>query len=163
MVDDPVTPDLSAFGPEVENARDMWAGDPASFKLGITAVQVDLREPGPSSIDGRPLGHAIARMTVDERMVNGHDICHGGYMFIFADSTFALACNAGGELTVAAGCDIDFVRSAALGDVLLAKGIERARYGRNGITDVTVTRESDGELIAHFRGRSRALKPRPSA
>ena len=109
------------------------------------------------------LGRARTRMAVTDTMVNGHRIMHGGYIFTFADSTFALACNAGGELTVAAGCDIDFVRSAALGDVLLAEGVERARYGRNGITDVTVTRESDGALIAHFRGRSRALKPRPSA
>jgi len=159
MVDDPVTPDLSAFGPEVENARDMWAADPASFKLGITAVQVDLREPGPSSIDGRPLGHAIARMIVDERMVNGHDICHGGYMFIFADSTFALACNASGRPTVAAGCDVDFLEPVRLGDVLVAEATERIVRGRSGITDVTVIRESDQRVVAEFRGRSRTLPP----
>ncbi|WP_230082649.1 hydroxyphenylacetyl-CoA thioesterase PaaI [Arsenicicoccus cauae] len=140
--------------PDLSHVRTMWDDDGASRHLGIELVSVDH--------DGR-LGRARTRMAVTETMVNGHRIMHGGYIFTFADSTFALVCNAGGELTVAAGCDIDFVRSAALGDVLLAEGVERTRYGRNGITDVTVTREGDGELIAHFRGRSRALKPRPSA
>lgn len=140
--------------PDLSHVRTMWDDDGASRHLGIELVSVDH--------DGR-LGRARTRMAVTETMVNGHRIMHGGYIFTFADSTFALACNAGGELTVAAGCDIDFVRSAALGDVLLAEGVERTRYGRNGITDVTVTREGDGELIAHFRGRSRARKPRPSA
>ena len=140
--------------PDLAHVRTMWDEDGASRHLGIELVEV-------SMADG--LGRARTRMAVTDTMVNGHRIMHGGYIFTFADSTFALACNAGGELTVAAGCDIDFIRSAALGDVLLAEGVERARYGRNGITDVTVTLESDGALIAHFRGRSRALKPRPSA
>ncbi len=36
---------------------------------------------------------AVVRMTVDERMVNGHGIAHGGFVFTLADSAFALACN----------------------------------------------------------------------
>jgi acyl-CoA thioesterase len=36
----------------------------------------------------------------------------------------------------------------------------RARYGRNGIYDVTVTR--GGQLIAEFRGRSHEMGERPS-
>jgi acyl-CoA thioesterase len=98
-------------------------------------------------------------MTVSEVMVNGHDICHGGYIFTFADSTFALACNAGGALTVAAGADITFVAAARNGDVLVADARERTTYGRSGITDVTVTREDDGAVVAEFRGRSRSLRP----
>jgi len=104
--------------------------------------------------------HAVVRMTITEAMVNGHDIAHGGYLFPLADSTFALVCNSGGELTVAAGADITFIASARLGDVLVAEGRTRAAYGRSGLTDVTVTRESDGALIAEFRGRSRSLPAR---
>ena len=32
-------------------------------------------------------------MTVRPDMVNGHRICHGGFIFTLADSTFAFACN----------------------------------------------------------------------
>ena len=135
----------------LRHVRAMWADDRASAGLGIECVDV--------AHDGR-LGTATARMTVTAEMVNGHDICHGGFIFTLADSAFALACNAGGTPTVAATCDITFVTTARLGDVLVAAARERAAYGRSGITDVTVTREADGALVAEFRGRSRSLPPR---
>lgn len=133
----------------LDHVHRMWAQDRASADLGIELVEV-------AHEDG--LGRAKARLEVTEAMVNGHDICHGGFVFTLADSTFALACNAGGAPTVAASCDITFVAAARLGDVLEATATERAAYGRNGITDVTVTRPADGALIAEFRGRSRSLR-----
>ena len=150
-----VAVDLTAFGPEVRGAREMWAADPASAALGMTALEVGLRE-GPH--DTR-LGRAVVRMSIDRRMVNGHEICHGGYLFTLADSAFALACNASGRPTVAASCDIDFLEPVRLGDVLLAVAQERLVRGRSGITDVTLTREADGRVVAEFRGRSRTLPP----
>ena len=80
-----------------------------------------------------------------------------------ADSAFALACNAGGAPTVAATCDISFIAAARLGDTLLATAVERITYGRNGVTDVTVTRASDDVVVAEFRGRSRSIPPRGQA
>lgn len=103
---------------------------------------------------------AVVRMTVGTGMVNGHGLAHGGYLFTLADSAFALACNSRGARTVAAGADIVFVTSARLGDVLVAEARVRTTYGRSGITDVTVTREADGAVIAEFRGRSRSLPTR---
>ena len=139
--------------PDLTHVRTMWADDKASAALGIEALDYGIdAETG--------LGWSRTRMPVVETMVNGHDIMHGGYIFTFADSTFALACNASGTLTVASGCDISFLTSAKLGDVLLADARERVTYGRSGITDITVTRESDGVVIAEFRGRSRSLPPR---
>ncbi|NHN57262.1 hydroxyphenylacetyl-CoA thioesterase PaaI [Calidifontibacter sp. DB0510] len=129
----------------------MWESDAASRALGIELLDVGVT-------DG--LGHARTRMTVTDTQVNGHDIQHGGYLFTFADSTFALACNAGGSLTVASGAEINFVAAGRLGDVLVAEATERTRYGRNGITDVTVCREADGAVLAEFRGRSRAIGAR---
>ena len=131
--------------PDLTHVRRMWEDDRASRALGM---QVDVME----------VDHAVVRMTVTESMVNGHDIAHGGYLFTLADSTFALVCNSRGALTVAPGADITFVASARLGDVLVAEGASRAAYGRSGLTDVRVTRESDGTLIAEFRGRSRSLR-----
>jgi phenylacetic acid degradation protein PaaD len=119
----------------------MRTADEASRKAGI-----ELREIGP--------GRATTGMRVAPSMANGHGICHGGYVFLLADTAFSFACNTHGDVTVAGGCDIVFALPAGEGDELTAEAIERSRFGRNGIYDVTV-RRADGELIAEMRGRSR--------
>lgn len=134
----------------LEHVRTMWREDRASAAQGIELVEVGLGDDG--------LGFARTRMTIGPDQVNGHDIAHGGHVFLLADSTFALACNAGGHTTVASGGEISFVAAGRLGDVLVADGRERVTYGRSGITDVTVRRESDNEVLAEFRGRSRRFK-----
>ncbi len=128
-------------------AHAMFAGDLASSALGIELVEA-------------AEGHAVATMRVTETMVNGHDIAHGGYIFLLADTTFACACNSHGPVTVASGAEISFVAAGRLGDHLIATATERTRYGRNGIYDVTVHRETpDGpEVVAEFRGRSRTIQ-----
>jgi acyl-CoA thioesterase len=103
-------------------------------------------------------GHAVVRMKVTETMLNGHAICHGGYVFALADSAFAFACNTYGEQVVAAGADVTFLRPVGLGDELVAVADERSRHGRSGIYDVTVSRRSDGAVVAEFRGRSRSVR-----
>jgi len=67
----------------------------------------------------------------------------------------AFACNTYGSPTVAQACDIVFVRPARLGEELVATAVERGRYGRSGIYDVTVTCGED--VVAEFRGRSRVV------
>ena len=112
------------------------------------AAGVRLREVGP--------GQAVTTMTVRDDMVNGHGIAHGGYVFLLADTAFAVACNTYGQRTVAAGCDIAFLAPVAAGDELVATARERHRSGRNGIYDVSVRRE-DGTVVAELRGRSRTV------
>ena len=97
-------------------------------------------------------GWAKAQMTVTGDMVNGHGICHGGVIFSLADTTFAYACNSWGPATVAAGAEIVFIAPGRAGDLLTAEARVRARFGRNGIYDVTVARGD--QLVAEFRGRS---------
>ncbi|RCV54788.1 hydroxyphenylacetyl-CoA thioesterase PaaI [Marinitenerispora sediminis] len=121
----------------------MLAADAASSALGIEVSDI-----GP--------GRAVARMRVTGRMINGHGVCHGGYVFLLADTAFAAACNSHGVTAVAATADITFVAAARHGDVLTAAAAERVRYGRSGIYDVTVTRPGGG-VVAEFRGGSRAL------
>ncbi|MFC5891384.1 hydroxyphenylacetyl-CoA thioesterase PaaI [Streptomyces ramulosus] len=101
-------------------------------------------------------GHAVVRMTVTATMVNGHGTAHGGCLFLLADTAFACACNSHGPVTVAAAADIDFVAPAHEGDVLHATAVERTRFGRSGLYDVTVRRAD--EVIAEFRGRSRSIR-----
>jgi acyl-CoA thioesterase len=122
---------------------EMLAADKASTALGITPVE--LRD-----------GYAVLRMTVTEMMLNGHGIAHGGYVFLLADSAFACACNRTGSVTVAATAEIDFIRPVHAGDELVAEAVERTRFGRSGIYDITVRRGT--ETVAEFRGRSRTLR-----
>lgn len=127
-------------------AERMFAADLASRLLGI-----ELLEHG--------AGHATLRMKVTAAMVNGHGIAHGGYVFLFADTAFACACNSEGPVTVASGADITFVAPAHEGDVLVATAHEVTRFGRSGLYDVRVTRGES--VIAEFRGRSRSVARDP--
>ena len=127
-------------------AESMYAADRASQRLGI-----EISDVGP--------GRATASMTVGDDMVNGHGMCHGGYVFTLADTAFAFACNTYDERTVAAGADVSFLEPVAAGEQLTARAAERSRRGRSGLYDVTVTRD-DGVVVAEFRGRSRSLGTR---
>ncbi len=101
-------------------------------------------------------GSSIARMEITGAMVNGFDICHGGYVFTVADTAFAFACNSHGRVTVAAGANIDYLRPVSLGDRLEARAQEVYRGRRSGVTVVEV-RNQDDRLVAVFRGRSSTL------
>lgn len=122
----------------------MYRSDRASQGLGI-----ELQSIGP--------GSAEMTMTVRLHMLNGHDVCHGGFIFTLADSCFAFACNSHNNNTLAAGACIDFLAPARDGDVLLACAEERALAGRTGIYDVSVSNQS-GTRIALFRGHSHRIK-----
>ena len=120
----------------------MWAEDRASAGLGM-------------SLDAIGPGTATLSMTVVPSMVNGHGMCHGGYIFTLADSAFAFACNTYGDRTVAQQASILFVRPGRLGERLIAQAVERARAGRTGLYDIRVT-GGDGSVVAEFRGQSRS-------
>jgi acyl-CoA thioesterase len=126
--------------------------DPTSQALGIEIDEI-----------GR--GRARLRMRVTAAMANGHGTAHGGYLFLLADAAFAYASNStyasdaayasdtAGPVAVAQQAQITFLQPVAVGTALRAEAVERARYGRFGLYDVTVRRE-DGEVVAEFRGHS---------
>lgn len=126
------------------SATAMWDNDRASKFLGIELLSV-----------GK--GIAEMRLDVEAKHCNGHDICHGGFIFTLADSAFAFACNSYNEATVAQHNTITFVNAGRLGDELVATAREISKSGRNGIYDVDVTNQN-GSLIASFRGCSRTIK-----
>src|SRR5512138_3456429 len=125
-------------------AEAMWSRDDATRALGMRIVHV---APGVAEI----------AMTVRADMLNGHAICHGGFIFTLADSAFAYACNSYNLVTVASGCAIEFVAPAREGDVLTALCKEVSSSGRTGVYDANVTNER-GERIALFRGKSYRIK-----
>ncbi|ADX74282.1 phenylacetic acid degradation protein PaaD [Pseudarthrobacter phenanthrenivorans Sphe3] len=125
-------------------------------------------------------GHATIRMTLRQEMLNGFGMAHGGMIFAFGDTAFALACNPAvpvpGEensITVASGVDINFLKPAFRGQVLTAVADRRSSAGRSGLYDIQIfatdaetqasaepgqpTPNQPGELIAEFRGRSRTI------
>jgi acyl-CoA thioesterase len=123
--------------------RTMFERDPASQALGMVLDDI------------RP-GYARMTMRVRADMLNGHATCHGGYIFMLADSAFAFACNSHNLSTVGAGCTIDYLAPGRAGDVLVAEAIEQALQGKTGVYDVTV-KTADGRTIALFRGKSHRI------
>ncbi len=120
--------------------KTMYDRDPASQALGMLLAEI---RPG------------FARMTMPVRgdMLNGHQTCHGGYIFMLADSAFAFACNSHNHNTVGAGCTIDYLAPGREGDLLTAEATEQALAGKTGVYDVQV-RNQHGGTIALFRGKS---------
>jgi len=125
-------------------ANAMWAEDRVAQNL---KMKLDLISQGTAQIS----------MPVSVDMINGHEICHGGYIFILADSSFAYACNSHNQFCVAQHCDISFLRTVKKNDTLTALASERVRQGRTGIYDITVTNQLL-EIVAEFRGISRTIK-----
>ena len=127
-----------------ENA--MWDADAASQGLGMVLEEVTP-------------GQARLSMPVAARMLNGHGMCHGGFIFALADSAFAFACNSRGQATVAQTCTITYLRPVGAGERLVATAREVALAGRSGLYDVQVATEAG--VVAEFRGQSRAVGPAP--
>ena len=121
----------------------MWREDAASRGLGIELIAI---APGEASLG----------MAVSASMANWHDTCHGGFIFLLADTAFGYACNSRNQRMVGQYCTITYLNPAKRGEKLIARAVERQREGRSGIYDVAVTRE-DGTEIAEFRGHARSM------
>jgi len=121
----------------------IWAADATSRGLGIKLISI---EPG----------HAVLGMAVTATMVNWHSTCHGGFIYLLADTAFGYASNSRNRRMVAQHCSISYLKPAQRGDRLTAHAVERQRAGRSGIYDVAVKRD-DGTVIAEFRGHARAI------
>jgi acyl-CoA thioesterase len=128
-------------------ATGMMAKDRASRGLGMRVTHISP-------------GAAHLQMVVREDMLNGFDICHGGYITLLADSAFAFACNSYNELTVASSLTIDFMAPVRSGDTLTARAVEVSLSGRTGVYDVGIN-DQNGVTVAVFRGRSHRLKGKP--
>jgi len=124
----------------------MYEHDDASQGLGIRLEAVGA-------------GWARMSMPVTEEMLNGHQVCHGGFIFSLADSAMAFASNSRNRVSVAQFCSITFLRPGRAGCLLLAEAREQADAGRTGMYAVEV-REKDGEVVAVFSGAVRRLGDR---
>ncbi|GAA5227982.1 hydroxyphenylacetyl-CoA thioesterase PaaI [Paeniglutamicibacter antarcticus] len=146
---------MSETGVDALPAHPLLKNDYASEWLGIELLKVDD-------------GHATITMKLRQEMLNGFGIAHGGMIFAFADTAFALACNphtgSADTITVASGVDINFLKPGIPGRTLTAVADRRQQQGRSGIYDIQIFQSVPGaedEVLAEFRGRSRTV-PKPS-
>ena len=121
----------------------MWSGDNASKWLGMKLLDI-----GP--------GRAVMSLTIEDRHLNGHGICHGGFIFALADSAFAFACNSYNRNALAMQNSISYLSPGRLGEELTATASEVSLAGRTGIYDVRVVAD-DGRVVGLFRGISRIV------
>ncbi|MDQ2858148.1 MAG: hydroxyphenylacetyl-CoA thioesterase PaaI [Candidatus Eremiobacteraeota bacterium] len=121
----------------------MYGRDVAARALGIEILEV-------------AAGFARVAFTVRPDMLNGHALCHGGFVFALADTAFAYACNGRNDVNVALQCSISFAAPGREGERLEAIARQRARGGRTGTYDVEVSSPA-GSPIAYFRGTSYRL------
>jgi len=93
------------------SAAAMWENDAASQWLGI-------------ALDRITPGGAVMSLHVMPHHLNGHGICHGGYIFTLADTAFALACNSYNAVTVAQQNQITYLTPGKPGERLTATATE---------------------------------------
>lgn len=125
-------------------AQTVYQKDLASQHLGLA-----LKDVGP--------GYATMTLRVADYMLNGHGICHGGYIFTLADTAFAYACNSYNFNAVAQGAQISFLKAVPNDTLLTATAEEMSRTGRTGVYDIRVENE-EKQVVALFRGNSYRIK-----
>jgi acyl-CoA thioesterase len=125
-------------------AEKLLDNDPASKMLGISLIDV---------ADGQ----CQIEMSVREDMLNGYNVCHGGFVFTLADTALAFACAEKDVVTVSASCAIDYLLAAELGDKLKASCNVNRTSGRNIYCDVEVVNQNGG-TVALVRGRQVKLR-----
>lgn len=96
-------------------------------------------------------GYAKAELTVTEQHLNGAGVCQGGVMYTLADLSFAAVANSRGIMTLGISNTITFIKSAQLGDHLLAECTEVVDHKRLPYCDIKITNQN-GEIIATMTG-----------
>jgi len=127
--------------------------DAARILAAIAARNGVARDLGIEFVEGR-VGYARLALIVLDKMVGGHGICQGGYIFTLADMTGAYACLSHNRQTVTQTAHITYVSPAQRGERLEAEAVELARTRRSATYDVRVA-GGDGRLVALFRGQWR--------
>jgi acyl-CoA thioesterase len=102
-------------------------------------------------IDEYREGYCKLHFRVNDDMLNGFSIIHGGVLFAASDSAFAFACNSHGNITVALDASISFARPASSGELLTVEATEVFLGNKIGIYDIRTTKEN-GDLVALFKG-----------
>ena len=96
-------------------------------------------------------GYARAEMLVTEHHLNAGGVCQGGAYFTLADIALASVMNSRGTLTFGLENNIVFLKSARVGDTLIAEATEVYNHHKIPYVDVRVTNQH-GDLCCVVTG-----------
>lgn len=102
-------------------------------------------------------GYARAELVVEERHLNGANVCQGGVMYTLADLAFAGVANCHGILTLGISNTITFLKSGQLGERIIAECVELLDHHKLPYCDIKVT-NNKGELLAVMTGLAYRMK-----
>ena len=101
-------------------------------------------------------GKSTLACKVNESMLNGFEIVHGGISYSLSDSALAFAANSHGFKCVSIETSISHTRPAKLNDILTARCTELHRGKSIGIYQVVVT-DQQNKTVALFKGTVKVL------
>ena len=96
-------------------------------------------------------GYARAEMLITEHHLNAGGVCQGGAYFTLADIALAAVMNSRGTLTFGLENNIVFLKSARVGDTLIAEATEVYNHHKIPYVDVRVTNQH-GDLCCVVTG-----------
>ena len=101
--------------------------------------------------------YACAKVTIEDRHLNGAGVCQGGVIYTLADLAFAAVANSHGILSLGISNTITFIKSAQLGETIKAECTEQVNHHRLPYCDIKVTNEQ-GEILAIVTGLGYRMK-----
>ena len=96
-------------------------------------------------------GYARAELIVTEEHLNAGGVCQGGAYFTLADIALAAVMNSRGMLTFGLENNIVFLKSAKVGDTLIAEATEVFNHHKIPYVDVRITNQN-GDLCCVVTG-----------
>lgn len=96
-------------------------------------------------------GYARAELLVTSEHLNAGGVCQGGVYFTLADIALAAVMNSRGALTFGIENNIVFLKSAKVGDMLIAEATEIYNHHKIPYVDVRITNQQ-GELLCVVTG-----------
>jgi acyl-CoA thioesterase len=106
-------------------------------------------------------GHTVASMTTDAHHANPHGTVHGAVFYAVAGAAVAAAANDDEHSGIVSSVLVEYLRPAAIGDVLHAEVSTDVSTEREDIFTGTVRRGDQGDLLAWVRARG-TRRPRQS-
>lgn len=116
------------------------------FAKSIGAQLVEVRE-----------GYARAQLTVGNHHLNGAGVCQGGVIYTLADLAFAAVANCHGILSLGISNTITFIKSAQLGETIIAECTEQVNHHRLPYCDIKISNQQ-GETLAMMTGLAYRIK-----
>lgn len=118
--------------------RELLINDPFSKWMGVEIIEVEK-------------GSCTIKCPVNESMLNGFDVVHGGIIFSLADTALAFSAATEGRVALALDNSISYTKKAHLGDTLTARSEAVNITYRTGLFDIKVHNQSS-DIIAVMKG-----------